>query len=169
MIHTRAHIVVILGISFWGMLSATHAFYISILDIQYHKTEQKLELRYKIFTDDLESGVRSWDDTPISLQDGISLDEQERINRFLQAKTQVKLNKQVPELVLISCKNEGEATFILFSGVFENTPSLLEVQTSLLVDVFPLQRNVVRYKEGEMQRMLTLGKKKERGEVKLAK
>ncbi len=165
----RTYFLIFLGLGFLGMRSTSHAFYISILDIQYYATEQKLEVQYKIFTDDLESGIRAWEEKPIALQDGIDAEEQKRIYQFLQAKTNVKLNNKSPELEVVACENEGDATFIKCAALLAEKPSFLEVQCSLLVDIFPNQRNVVRYKAGKMQKMLSLGKGKENGEVKLGK
>lgn len=158
---------ILLGLSCVGTLSAAHAFYISILDIQYVASQQQLELKYKIFTDDLESGIRALENIPIALQDGIDEKEEQRIQAYLRNKTQLQVNHTSPELKLHSCSLEGDATFILFTSPCNKRPSHVSVQSKILVGLFPGQRNVVRYKDEKVQKMLSLSKGKERGELRI--
>ena len=149
------------------MLSAAHAFYISIMDIQYESSKQQLTVRYKIFTDDLESGIRALENEPIRLQDGINREEEQRIQNYLSTKTKIQINNSSPELQLSSHSLEGDATFIVFTSPCDTRPSHVSVQSEILVDLFPSQRNVVRYKDEKVQKMLSLSKGKESGEMSL--
>lgn len=152
-----------------GMLSAVHAFYISIMDIEYESSKQQLTVRYKIFTDDLESGIRALENEPIRLQDGISTEEEQRIQNYLSTKTHLQIDHSPAELKLSSHSLEGDAAFVVFTSPCNTRPSHVSVQSQILVDLFPTQRNVVRYKDEKVQKMLSLSKRKEAGEIKIGR
>ena len=143
-----------------------HALYLSVMDISYEAEGHELRVKYKIFTDDLEAGVRALSGELIALQDGISREEASRVQAYLQEKCQVEAS-QALTWELISCENQSDATFIELRAEFKGALSQLRISNSLLIDLFPTQRNIVRLRNGDKQQLLSLSVKKQKGTFQL--
>jgi len=150
-----------------GAFLPPHAFYLSVQEIQYDPQRQMLEVQYKVFTDDLEDGIRAFEGQPIVLQDGINTGEQLRIERYIAHKSKIFLNGQSISLTLQASENQGDASFIRFTGPVPNEPSAIRIHSTLLTEIFATQRNVVRYRNGAFQRMLTLSKGAPEGSLQI--
>lgn len=151
--------------SFWMLV--THPFFISLTEMRYNPGSQKMEISQKIF----------WDDLEVSLgkEFGQSVD-------FLHPKDKSKLNEQIQTYLFKHNKlwvngkqvslnylgyevEEDAAWFYLESSVAE-TPKTVEVQSSVLLDEFDGQQNIIHvYFQSKSPRSLLLGKGEEKGKV----
>lgn len=143
-----------------------HAIHISVMDISYPVESYGLRVNYKIFTDDLEAGIRASSGEIIALQDGISRDESVRIKAYLQERCQIETS-QALSWEIESYENQSDATLIQLRAAFTGSISQLHISNSLLIDLFPTQRNIVRLRIGERQQLLSLSAKKQKGTFRL--
>lgn len=151
--------------SFWMILA--HPFFISLTEMRYNTSSQKMEVSQKIF----------WDDLEVSLgkEFGQSVD-------FLNPKDKAKLNQQLKTYLLkhnqlwVNGKpvplnylgyevEEDAAWFYLESNVAES-PKSVEVQNTILLEEFNGQQNIVHvYFQSKSPRSMLLGKGEEKGKV----
>ena len=146
-------------------LQPEHALYISVTDIFYQESQQELEVQFKIFTDDLEDGLRANQNQILELEDGVDEKEALVVHNYLLDKVEIFLDGKAPPVNMISCKLEGDAIFALYKGKLESQPNKLEIYNKILLDLFPTQKNIIRLRGKSPVGFLNLDKQTIKGEL----
>ncbi|MEM6801480.1 MAG: DUF6702 family protein [Bacteroidota bacterium] len=151
--------------SFFSMSMPPHAFYVSVVDIAYEESSGELGVKIKLFANDLEDGIRASQQKIIKLQDGVSSTEASVVHSYLLSKVELLLDGKPAPLSMISCKQEGDAVFSIYEGKVPFSPKKLEIKNSILIELFPTQKNIVRLKAKGAQGLLKLDKQNQTGEL----
>ncbi|MEM8895393.1 MAG: DUF6702 family protein [Bacteroidota bacterium] len=124
-----------------------HAIYLSLTEIEL--TEDKAELRVKVFSDDLRDAIKNHDMTSYQgadVADYFSLNEsiaQDYFGKYLE----LEINGLKQELQLTGHYIEGDAHFVSLTCELPESINELSVSASFLMELFPTQLNVVNVKK----------------------
>ncbi|MEM8889359.1 MAG: DUF6702 family protein [Bacteroidota bacterium] len=151
--------------AFSFFLQPDHALYISVTDIFYLENQKELEIKFKIFSNDLEDDIRSSQNIVLELEDGVNEEEAAVVHKYLLDKVEIFLDGKAAPVRMISCQQEGDAIFSVYKGTIENRPKKLEIYNKILIDLFPTQRNIIRLRGISPVGLLNLDKQTVRGEL----
>lgn len=125
--------------SFWW-----HAVYIGVIEIVPREHSDNLEMRIKLFTDDLEEAIR--DETG----QGILIRDQEALNQFkdlirvyIENHLSVAINGEPTDFVLLKIEPENDTTWSYFLIDKPGSIQSVTINSDLLLHVFPDQTNVI--------------------------
>lgn len=144
------------------LTSGWHKFYVSITQVDYVPQEQSIQIITRLFYDDLQKALQERYDSDIRVEK--SYDQQKLdfyIEKYINQKFIVDLNHNKASLKYLGHKDENDYTvcFIEITGV--EAVHSLEIENTLLMDVFPEQKNVVHAKIGESQKSFMLSEGRE--------
>ncbi len=164
------------GLFFIGSLTlvALHEYYVSICQITHNTEEKSLQITLKIFADDLEEALKDVSTNNINKIDLEATDSTEMafVDTLIAQYIKKHLAIQVNDLVLSSNdyffwgkELESDSDLLLcyleVYGIPEHI-NTLEVQNTLLIDLFRTQSNIVHIKAngGSSKKSLLLSKSK---------
>ncbi|MEL6256152.1 MAG: DUF6702 family protein [Bacteroidota bacterium] len=142
-----------------------HALYISVTDIFYLENQKELEIKFKIFSNDLEDDIRTSQNKVLELEDGVDEEEAAVVHKYLLEKVEIFVDGKAAPVNMISCKQEGDAVFSIYKGTLESAPKKLEIYNKILIDLFPTQRNIIRLRGKSPLGLLKLDKQTIKGEL----
>jgi len=142
-----------------------HALYISVTDIFYLENQKELEIKFKIFSNDLEDDIRSSQNLVLELEDGVNEEEAAVVHKYLLDKVEIFLDGKAAPVSMISCQQEGDAIFAIYKGKLESQPKKLEIYNKILIDLFPTQKNIIRLRGKSPLGLLKLDKQTIKGEL----
>lgn len=147
----------------WGWLAFIHPFFISLTEVRYNESSQKLEIAQKIFWDDLEYSLGKHFNTKIDVlnpEDEKLLDEQ--LNKYLLEHNKIWVDEKPVSLKIIGHEVEEEALwFYIESGVTEFQHSI-KIHNSVLLKDHDSQQNIVHvYVNGKSPKSMLLRKEHE--------
>ena len=73
-------------------------------------------------------------------------------------KVELLLDGEAPKIHMSSCKLEGDAVFSIYKGNISSRPEEVRISNTILIDLFPTQRNIIRLKGRAAQGLLKLDK-----------
>lgn len=123
---------------------AAHKYYLSVTDVQYNETSQSLQMITRLFYDDVEDVLQARYDEAIVVDATADQELLDRyLTKYLKAKFKVSINSKRQEVVFVG--KEYEDDYIVIYSEIENVSSIktLELENTLLMDVFSEQKNMV--------------------------
>lgn len=148
----------------WGWLAFAHPFFISLTEIRYNDSSQKLEIAQKIFWDDLEVSLAGYFDTSIDVlnpSDQKILDKQ--FSDYLMAHNKISINGKSVKLNFIGYEVEEEAIWFYLESEQTQFEKSIQVENSVLIEDHDSQQNIVHiYFNGGSPKSLLLRKDHER-------
>ncbi len=123
---------------------AAHKYYLSVTDMQYNETSQSLQMITRLFYDDVEDVLQARYDESIVVDATADQELLDRyLTKYLKAKFKISVNSERQELVFVG--KEYEDDYIVIYSEIENVSAVktLEMENTLLMDVFPEQKNMV--------------------------
>tara|TARA_R110000751_G_scaffold236381_1_gene337655 strand:- start:222 stop:722 length:501 start_codon:yes stop_codon:yes gene_type:complete len=139
--------VTLLALVFPFFLSVAHKYYVSVTQIEYVKEKKSVQIITRIDADDLERTLQERFDKNINLT---SIDEKstvdDYIKKYLKQKLQIKINtKEVAtNFVGKEYENDQVACYLEIENV--DSVNTIEISNTVLFDLFPKQKNVVKTK-----------------------
>lgn len=150
-----------------SMLVKAHPFFISLTEIRYNPSSQKMEIAQKIFWDDLEVALGNHFDEKVDFlnpSDKAKLDRQ--LKEYLLKNNQVTVNGQVLTLNFLGFEIEEDAAWFYIESSTSGLPKTVEVKNTILLEDFDGQQNIVHvYAQSKSPRSLLLGKGEEKGKI----
>jgi len=141
------------------IFSFFHAIYVSVTEIKFDENANKLEIKVKVFTNDLEDGILNLSGKSISLRTDDQLNSnQQLINQYINDRLGIKVNETNKPLVLLKSENEGDATWSYFEMTDVGDVRSLEVRNKILTELFETQSNVVSVDVGGEKKFLRFTK-----------
>ena len=143
-----------------------HKFYVSLTDIAYDQETKALQIISRLFTDDTEKLLRERYNEAVFLS---AEEEHEQVDeyleRYLEEKFRISVNG-IPREVNYLGKEYKTDKIVLYLEV-TNVEAVEEitVANTLLSDLFPEQKNVVKVEVGDKIKSLLLGSFKEQGSL----
>ncbi|MFT4782113.1 MAG: hypothetical protein ACJAZK_001171 [Psychroserpens sp.] len=139
--------VILLAVIFPFFLSVAHKYYVSVTQIEYVKEKKSLQIITRIDVDDLELTLQERFDKTINLT---TMDEiatvDEYIKKYLKQKFEIKINTK--EVVLTFVGKDYENDQVVCYLEIENVEDIntIEISNTVLFDLFPKQKNIVKSK-----------------------
>jgi len=150
-----------------SMLVKAHPFFISLTEIRYNPSSQKMEIAQKIFWDDLEVALGNHFDEKVDFlnpTDKAKLDRQ--VKEYLLKNNQVTVNGKMLTLNFLGFEIEEDAAWFYIESSTSELPKTVEVKNTILLEDFVGQQNIVHvYAQSKSPRSLLLGKGEEKGKI----
>ena len=146
--------------------AGAHKFYVSLTDIAYDQETKALQIISRLFTDDTDKLLRERYNEAVFLS---AEEEHEQVDeyleRYLEEKFRISVNG-IPREVNYLGKEYKTDKIVLYLEV-TNVEAVEEitVANTLLSDLFPEQKNVVKVEVGDKIKSLLLGSFKEQGSL----
>ncbi len=143
-------------------LSSAHPLHVSVTEIKYDEKEKELEVMMRVFIDDLEKTMQTRLKQPeLDIQEpgkGVTTDQ--LVSPYLLENFKVKLEGKEQKVKYLGSEKEGEAFifYILVSNV--KKWKTIEVQNSIIQEIFEDQSNHVHVTVRETVRSLRLTRDK---------
>lgn len=147
---------------------ALHPFYVSVTNANFNAEAHTLECSTRIFTDDLEKAMDERGYGLLHLNSEKELAEADSlIGHYVTSCFTVVTDKGPRRLVYIGREYEDDGTYVYFQAE-AITPRFkwVEINSNLLINSFPDQRNIVHVTKGESTHSLMLDAKKRNDRVK---
>lgn len=147
-----------------------HKHYISLTQIEYKESEKTLQITMRFFIDDLEKVVGSRFDKNLALATEEELKNADvYIERYLENKFKLWVNGSDLTPKFLGKQYEDDQVFIFLEiDRVENIESI-EVQNSMLMEVFEEQQNYVKLRIGKVDKTFILVKANDKEMLKITK
>ena len=145
-----------------------HKYYVSLTEIEYVKEERSVQIITRIFIDDFENVLRN------RFYEGLTLDTEKEnietndyIEKYLKDKLKITINHK--EFSFNFLGKEYEDDMILCYLEIQNIDriSSIRVENKLLYEMFPDQKNMVRFKIHSVNKTILLIKENDKGVLNL--
>ncbi len=148
-------------------LLVAHPFFISLTELRYNTSSQKMEMAQKIFWDDLEISLAKEFDQSVDFlnpKDKAKLDQQ--IRTYLLKHNQLWVNGKPIALNYLGYEVEDDAAWFYLESAEAEIPKTVEIRNTLLLAEFDGQQNIVHvYFNSKSPKSMLLGKGEEKGKV----
>lgn len=152
-----------------GWLVSTHPFFISLTEIRYNETSQKLEIAEKIFWDDLEVSLEKFHGTSIDVLNPTDKKLfEEQVKAYLLEQNKIWVDGKPVSLNLIGYEVEEEAIWFYIESAKTTFEKSIKVHNSVLIAEHDSQQNIVHvYLKGNSPKSLLLRKDHESEQLDL--
>ena len=128
--------------------TTAHKFYVSVTNVEYSQKEQSLQIISRIFIDDMEAALEArYEVDPALATEGESPQADAYIERYFRTKFNVLVNGQPQEYRFLGKRYDKDllVCYLEVAGVPEATLRSVEIDNSLLTDLFEEQRNLLHF------------------------
>lgn len=156
----------IAGIFFFIATSIVHPFHVSINEIEFNNKENSIEITKKVFTDDLERGLKnSGNSIFISKNNDSQLES--LLQEYLNEKFKINVNGKVEKLIFIGYEIEEDAVWCYLQIEKVKNIKKLDVYDTTLFEIFPDQVNLVHFRYNDEVKSFKLDQKNPSKEISL--
>jgi hypothetical protein len=157
------YIIILIG---WPALAQAHVFYISITKVKWNAQHERLDISVRIFTDNLEEAVAEDGGPVLKLWTDKEHTESDRfIADYLKSRLHFRVNEKVVDLEYLGKADALDATACFFQIRGIKDVKKMDVENSILINLYDTQANVVRFEVKEEKKFINLNKKSTRGAV----
>lgn len=128
--------------------TGAHKFYLSVTNVDYSEKEQSLQIISRIFIDDMEAVLEARYEVDAALATEAESPEADAyIERYLRAKFNVSVNGQRQEYRFLGKRYDKDllVCYLEVSGVPRASLKSVEIDNSVLTELFEEQRNLVHF------------------------
>ncbi len=146
---------------FWSVSANSHPFYVSICQIDFNKEHQTLEISVKTFVNDLLLALKEGGSPELFLGEERENEKaDDYIYDYLKRNLKIKVNGKTVSYSFIGKELETDVvwSYLEIEGVTELNK--IEVECSVLTEVFESQSNIIQVNDGTGIRNLLLSKRK---------
>ena len=126
------------------MAASIHKYYLSVTDLNYSEEAQSVQIITRLFYDDLEAVIQERYDTDVVVD---ATSDQKEIDGYLikyfQKKMLITINGEQREMNFVGKKYEDDYVVCYLEIPDVNAIKTFEIESTLLMDVFPDQKNMV--------------------------
>ena len=144
--------------------TALHKYYVSVTEIEYVSEQKSVQIISRIFIDDFESLLRNRYDERLTLA---IENEDDLVNyyteKYLKEKLKITINGQPLEFNFIGKEYEEDIMLNYLEIVDVDNISSIEVTNRILFELFPAQKNIVRFKIDSKNKSILLIKENDKG------
>ncbi len=144
--------------------TALHKYYVSVTEIEYVSEQKSVQIISRIFIDDFESLLRNRYDERLTLA---IENEDDLVNyyteKYLKEKLKITINGQPLEFNFIGKEYEEDIMLNYLEIVDVDNISSIEVTNRILFELFPDQKNIVRFKINSKNKSILLIKENDKG------
>jgi len=137
--------------------TAWHKYYFSVTQVDYDSKSQSLQIITRIFYDDLQRALQERYDPDIQVDETYDQDKLNKvINRYLSQKFIVKINGEQHEINYLGHEDDNDYVVCYIEVKHIQNIESLSVENTVLMDVFPEQKNVVHLHVGDTKKSFLL-------------
>ena len=144
--------------------TALHKYYVSVTEIEYVSEQKSVQIISRIFIDDFESLLRNRYDERLTLD---LENEDDLVNyyteKYLKEKLKITINGQSVEFNFIGKEYEEDIMLSYLEIVDVDDISSIQVTNRILFELFPEQKNIVRFKINSKNKSILLIKENDKG------
>lgn len=135
-----------LSVSLFFLFAFKHPFYLGVVDLKYNAAEKSIQGSVKLFTNDFENALKNNSKQKVDL---INTKDKETTTKiiinYLTKHFTLQLNGEAKSYSIIGFEREQEAVYTYIE--FKNcaAPKTIDIQNSLLYDLFKEQMNIVHF------------------------
>lgn len=150
----------------WPAPSQAHVFYISITKVKWNAQYQRLDLSIRIFTDNLEEAVAEAGGPTLHLwTDKEHAESDQFIADYMKSRLHFRINEHDANLEYVGKADALDATACFFQIREVTRVKKIEVENSILIDLYDTQANVVRFEVNDEKKFVNLNTKTTKGMV----
>lgn len=121
-----------------------HKYYLSVTDLKYNEEEKSIQMITRLFYDDLEEVLQERYDETILVDKTADQDKLDRyIARYFKAKLEIKVNGTLQEINYLGKEYEDDYIVCYLEVIDIESINELEIKSTLLMDLFTEQKNMV--------------------------
>lgn len=121
-----------------------HPYFVSVTEVHIYPEKKTFEVSCSMFTEDLETAVKSIYITKTDLQKELGAKEVlDYIYKYITARFEIYIDSQKQNYTLLGCENQEESTWCYLEGTCTSVNGKVSVSNSLLFDFLEEQTNMV--------------------------
>lgn len=121
-----------------------HPYFVSVTEVHLHSREKKFDVSCSMFTEDLESAIKSIYVTNTNLQKELGAKEVlDLIYKYVSVRLEINVGGEKQPYSLVGCENIEESTWCYLEGELSSTNKQVRITNSLLFDFLDEQTNMV--------------------------
>jgi hypothetical protein len=125
--------------------TAVHKFYVSATDIEYNEENRSLQIISQVFIDDMEDLLQErYSKELFLLKKGEHPKADAYIEKYFKSKLLISVNGKQRELNYIGKEYNNDQLVLYLEAENVETPKRISVENTVLSDLFPEQKNVVK-------------------------
>jgi hypothetical protein len=122
----------------------SHPYFVSVTEVHINTEKKTFDISCSMFTEDLESAIKSIYITKTDLQKELGAKEVlDLIEKYIQARLQISIGGEKQAYILTGCENQEESTWCYLEGSISSLNKTVAVSNSLLFDFLEEQTNMV--------------------------
>lgn len=166
----KGKLVIILLCAGMVFSSFVHNFYVSICEVNHNPAEASLEISHRIFIDDLEKGLESMGAYNLNLGTEKETPKGNAVlNRYMGQHFKVSVDGKPVPWKMIGKEVENDVIWIYVEVSDVTKITSLEIENSMLTDVYDDQTNMINVTVGEEKKSLLLSGSKKKGTLTFGK
>ena len=145
-----------------------HKYYISLIKVEYKTESKSIQVTMRIFIDDLQEAINKTYNKNFELgESDKKSDIDTLINNYIKNNFVIKINSQNKNYLFLGKEDEKDVIFLYLE--VENIESIqsIEIKNSMLMDVFPEQKNIIKLTINDTKKTFLLTKEKDKDLLKL--
>jgi hypothetical protein len=146
----------------------SHDFHVSVCDIEFSKSSNSIQISQRIFLDDIEVALNNKYDANLRLDDESTKTYRDSlIHVYLFEKINLRVDGLEKKRVFIGSEIEDDALWCYIEYESVGKFQVLEIQSTVLLDTFEDQANIVHFTYGDFEKSIKLDKLKKEGSFKI--
>lgn len=135
----------------------SHPFHVSTTEINHNDRDKSLEISCRIFIDDFEDALEKQFKTPADLsKEAMKTQMDSLVKRYILNHLQVKPDNRQLALDYIGFEKESDAVWVYLQGNNIATVKKIEINNSILYDIFEDQISIMHVKVGGVRKSTKL-------------
>lgn len=149
----------LIWLTFSAPINNYHEFYLSVTDINYVQEENSLQIISRVFTDDFEEVINKRYNKDFKLIPSLEVEEIDvYIEKYLRDKLILETDKGQLTYNYLGRKYEDDMVYLFLEVQNLDTFDVLNVENSLLTDLFEEQKNMIHFKSDNFKKSFILEK-----------
>jgi hypothetical protein len=141
------------------LTSEEHAIYIALIEIEDLEKEDSLQVRIKVFTDDLENALRTSPDYQSASESIFCEINRMAINQYFKDHLLIRLNDGVQALEYLRGEWIGDTYWLSFN-IRRTKWDDLYIDADFLMEIYPTQQNIVTVNRNGIKKSCRLNLRK---------
>lgn len=136
-----------------------HKFYVSVTEVAYAESKNRIEITTRIFIDDLEKGLEKKYNKKINLATKEEIPEaKDFIKGYLNQSVQANVNNKTAEVIFLGTEIENDVLIAYLKIDFSEKITTFELYNNVLTEIYADQQNLIHTNINNTKRSFLLTK-----------
>lgn len=136
-----------------------HKFYVSVTEVAYAESKNRIEITTRIFIDDLEKGLEKKYNKKINLATKEEIPEaKDFIKGYLNQRVQANVNNKTAEVIFLGTEIENDVLIAYLKIDFSEKITTFELYNNVLTEIYADQQNLIHTNINNTKRSFLLTK-----------